>query len=197
MWWLFAIAVVIALSLIPLGIRIIVKEKQLLVWMLFGAFKLTIVPGNSNKKTVEKAKTPKVNANKSTKQTDTKRKVDFKNYYPVIQAVLDFLYEFKRKIRVNDLQVAITLASADPCDLAVNYGKTCAAIATLDPLLERFFIIKKKHIHVGCDFVAEATNLYCKIDFVITLGNILHLLVWHGIKILKELFTIRKLRKAA
>ena len=89
----------------------------------------------------------------------------------------------------------LMMASSDPCDLAVNYGRAWAAVGNLMPMLERIFVIKKRDVEVECDFTAAETLVIARLDITITLGRILALAVVYGIRAVKEYLKIQKKRK--
>lgn len=194
MGWLIALAVVVVLAFIPLGFRAIYREKQPGVWVLVGPMSLLVYPGKPKEKQKEKAKKPK---EKKVKKSESKAKKggSFRDFEPVIKTIIQFLGHFRRKIRVNHLELKVILAGDDPCDLAVNYGKAWAALGNLMPQLDRLFVIKKRYLEVECDFTSDETRIYARVDATITLGRAIHLLTWHGIRILKHLLKLRKLRK--
>lgn len=192
MGWLIVLAVVCVLAVLPIGFRAIYRESQPGVWLLIGPVKLRVYPGRpkkeKNKKKVKPAKT---------KQSAAKQEKggSYRDFFPVVKTILTFLEHFRRKIRVNDLQLKVILAGGDPCDLAVNYGKAWAALGNLMPQLERFFVIKKRNLEVECDFTSDTTLIYAKADVTITLARALHLLGRYGIRVLKDLLELKKLRK--
>lgn len=195
MGWLIALAAVIVLSCIPLGFCAIYRDKQPGVWVLVGPMKLLVFPGKPKvKKQKGITKKPK---EKKVKKSESKAKKggSFRDFEPVIKAVIEFLGHFRKKIRVNHLELKVILASDDPCDLAVNYGKAWAALGNLMPQLERLFVIKKRDLEVACDFTSNETLIYARLDATITLGRAVHLLTWHGIRILKHLLKLKKTRK--
>jgi len=83
----------------------------------------------------------------------------------------------------------------DPSALAINYGRAWAALGNLMPQLERFFVIKKRDLEVECDFTSDKTLIYAKADVTITVARTIHLLSRYGIRVLKDLLNLRKLRK--
>ena len=109
--------------------------------------------------------------------------------------MLEFLSDFKSKLRVNNLELKLILAGDDPCDLAVNYGRAWVALGNLVPVLERFFVIKKRDMEVECDFTAEKTLIFARMELTITFGRILKVGVYHGFRILCKFLTIMKSRK--
>ena len=109
--------------------------------------------------------------------------------------VLKFLDGFRRKLRVNVLELMLIMASGDPCDLAVNYGKAWAAVGNLMPQLERVFVIQKRNIEVECDFSADQTRVIARLDLSITLGRILGLVFALIGRVIVELIKIVIKRK--
>lgn len=196
MGWLIALAVIVLLAVLPLGASVKYDSGGLLVRLIAGPARITLFPG---KKKDKKEKKPKKKEEKPASKTAAapKEKTGGKltDFLPLVQVALDFLGEFRRKLRVNRLEMKIIMAGGDPCDLAVNYGRAWAALGNLVPLLERCFVIKKRDLEVECDFVAEETLIYARLDLTITLGRILSLAVRYGIRALREFLKIMKLRK--
>ena len=95
------------------------------------------------------------------------------DFLPLVKILFDFLGDFKRKLRVNLLEVKVTLAGDDPCDLATNYGRAWAALGNLLPRLERFLVIQKRDIDIQCDFTASSTTIFARLELTITLGRLL------------------------
>ena len=192
MGWLIALAVVGGLAVLPLGFRAVYRESKSGVWLLIGPFKLRVYPGKPKKDKPEKKAKPQ-----KAKQPDTKQEKGgtYRDFLPVVRTILEFLEHFRRKIRVNDLQLKVILSGDDPSDLAVNYGRAWAALGNLMPQLERFFVIKKRDLEVECDFTSDTTLIYAKADVTITVARALHLLGRYGIRVLKDLLELKKLRK--
>ena len=113
----------------------------------------------------------------------------------MVRIVLDFLMDFRHKLRVDLLELKILLAGGDPADLAQNYGKTWAALGNLWPLLERCFVIKKRDVQALCDFEGSQTTVIARLDISITLGRLLLLGCRYGFRGIKEFMNIRKKRQ--
>lgn len=196
MGWLVALATVVLLAALPLGISAKYDVRGAKLWVIVGPMRVKLLPGKKKTKGTEnKAKEAKKKSNAPTAEKAEKKGGSVTDFVPIVRIVFDFLADFRRKLRVNILELKIVLAGNDPCDLAVNYGKACAAVAALDPQLERFFVIKKKDIRVQCDFVEEKTLIIARLDLTITLGRLVVQMIRHGSRALKELLKISKLRK--
>lgn len=192
MGWLITLTALCGLAFLPLGFRAVYRESKPGVWLLIGPLKFLVYPGKpKQKKTKEKiSKTSPDNSGTASNKGGT---ID--GFRPVIRTIFEFLEHFRRKIRINDLQLKVILAGDDPSTLAVNYGKAWAALGNLMPQLERFFVIKKRNLEVECDFTSEKTLIYASADVTITVARAVHLLSRYGIRVLKHLLNLKKLRK--
>ena len=186
MGWVIALAILVGLGFLPLGFRAVYRESDPGVWVLIGPFKFRVYPG--------KQKAQKTNSTGKTSGSDTKGG-SYQNFRPVIDTIVDFLGEFRRKICVKHLELKLILAGDDPSDLAVNYGKAWAILGGLIPQLERLFRIKKRDLEVECDFTSDSTRIFARVDATLTLARTLCLLSRHGVEILRRLFDLIKLRK--
>lgn len=118
------------------------------------------------------------------------------DFLPLVKVGLNFLGEFfGRKLRVNCLELKITMAGGDPCDLALNYGRAWEALGNLWPRLERMMVIKKRDIQIQCDFEGDKTLIYARLDISITLGRLIGIAVRYGWRALVTFLKIRKNRK--
>ena len=117
------------------------------------------------------------------------------DFLQLVKVALNFLGAFRRKLRVNRLELKLILAGGDPCDLAVNYGRAWAAVGNLMPRLERLFVIKKRDVEVECDFTASETLVIARLDLTVTLGRLLGLAIVYGVRALKEFLKLQKKRK--
>ena len=209
MGWLIALGVVIVLAILPLGASVKYDEEGPQVWIIAGPARIKVFPlkkkppEDKTKKEKKKKPEPAPAENKETVPApepkskakpakDKEKGGKLTDFLPLVKVALDFLGDFRRKLRVNYLILNLTMAGGDPCDLAVNYGRANAALAGLMTQLERLFIIKKRDVRVNCDFTADATTIVARLDLTITLGRIISLLVWYGIRALRTSLKIKK-----
>ncbi len=198
MGWLIAAGVLFLLAILPIGISAIYNTYGPLVRLIVGPVKFTVFPSKREKKEKDKPKTKKEKKEPAPSvKTKSKEKKggSFKDFLPLVDLILNFLGKFRRKLRVNRLEMKLVMAADDPCDLAVNYGKAWTALGNLMPHLERLFVIKKRNLEVECDFTAEKTLIFARLDLTITIGRILSLGVVDGIRILRQYLKIMKTRK--
>ncbi|MBQ7769170.1 MAG: DUF2953 domain-containing protein [Oscillospiraceae bacterium] len=188
MGWIIALAVLVGIALLPIGIRGVYRESTAGVWVLIGPLKFRLYPAKPKAK--KTSSQPKKGGNKNAKKGGS-----LSDFYPIVRTVLDFLEQLRRKVRVKDFELKVILAGDDPCNLAVNYGRAWAALGSLMPQLDRFLSIRKKNVEVECDFVAETTKVYVKVDATLSLARAFSLGARHGIKIIKDILKLKKLRK--
>ena len=197
MGWAIALAVIVLLAILPLGVSARYDEAGPVIRLILGPVRLQVFPGKKkNPPREKKPKQKKKPAQTQTKSGKTQSKGGkLSDFLPIVQTILDFLWDFRRKIRVDVLELKLTMAGDDPCDLAVNYGRAWAALGNLEPQLDRLFIIKEKDMQVQCDFEADDTRILARLDLTITLGRLLALAVRYGVRVLREFLSIMKLRK--
>lgn len=205
-FWIAA-AVLLALAILPLGIRIRYNEAGFFLKVIVGPIKITVFPRRKkpeNRKPREKKpdkehklEQPKTSVPEEQQQPDAQPEQQEKGgsltrFMPLIQLGLEFLGDLWRKLRLDNLYLRLILASDDPCDLAVNYGRVWAAVGNLIPQLERLFVIKKRDIQVECDFTAAETRIAAHLDITITLGRLLVLAIYYGIRVLIEFLSMKR-----
>jgi len=215
MGWLITLAVLILLAVLPLGVSVRYDSDGPLVRVIAGPLKIKVYPLPKKQKKEKKKKDKKPKAKPAAKKAEEaalpkppqppapvkekkpkeKKGGSWKDFIPFVKLGLNFLGDFRRKLRLNDLELKLVLASSDPCDLAVNYGRTWAAVGNLMPTLERWFVIKKRNVEVACDFTASETLVTARLDLSITLGRLLSLVAVYGFRGLKEFLNFQKKRK--
>lgn len=209
MGWLITLGILVLLAVLPLGVGVVYDSDGPLVRILAGPVKLQVFPLKKKKEEKppkkKKEKPKKQKKEKPVEKSDGKKPApaekkekkggSFTDFLPLVQLGLNFLGDFRRKLRVNRLELNLILAGGDPCDLAVNYGKACAALGNLWPRLEELFVIKKRDVQIQCDFEGDKTLVTAALDITITLGRLLSLAVIYGIRAVKELIKINNKRK--
>lgn len=246
-WWI-ALAVLVLLAAMPLGVSVVYDADGPLIKVIAGFIRLKIFPAKKKKEKPKKEKKKKSKDSKKTakaasaepqKPTEAgepaakgnaqegkaepesgekpvestaghklsdkakaeeaarkKKGGSILDFLPLVRVGLDFLGEFfGKKLHVNRLELKLTLAGGDPCDLALNYGRAWEAIGNLWPRLEKLMVIQKRDINIQCDFEGDKTLIYTRLDISITLGRLLGIAVRYGWRALVTFLKIRKKRK--
>ena len=207
MGWLITAGILVLLAVLPLGVHIRYNSEGLLAKVIAGPVKITVfpLPKKAKKKAKETAreavqeenlpKPPQPPKAQKEKKPQAEKGGSLLDFLPLVKVALDFLGDFRRKLRLNNLELKLILAGDDPCDLAVNYGRTWAAVGNLMPQLEKWFVIQKRNIEVECDFTASQTLVIARLDVTITLGRLLASVVVFAVRALIEFLKLKKKRK--
>ena len=205
MGWLIALAILFLLAILPLGAFVRYDSDGVNLKIVASPIRITILPQKKKKDKPKKepAKkhdpTPEPEPESKPAPKEEKREKpkggSFLDFMPLVELALNFLNDFRRKLRVNRLELKLIMAGGDPCSLAINYGKAWAALGNLMPNLERFLVIKKRDIEIECDFTASSTTVYACLELTITLGRLIALAVGYGFRAVLEFLKIQKKRK--
>lgn len=188
MGFVITAVILLVLCLIPLGIQGQYRSGDARLHLLIGPIRIAL----NRQKTTEKKKTDK---DTFASHEVKKEKLSLKSitrYKPLVQPVLKFLADFKKKLRVRNLQLKVVLAGGDPCDLSIQYGRAWMALGNLMPYLERFFVIKKRNLEIACDYTGEKTTVDFSFSLSITVLRLLQILIYHGVSILRQYGKINK-----
>ena len=215
MGWLITLGILPLLAVLPLGVSIAYDADGAVVRLILGPVKITLYPRPKKEEKPKKEKEgkkaetvseqPVKQPEKPAADSGEKPEKELKpkkqsggpvsDFLPLVRILLDMLGAFRRRLRLNMLELKLIMAADDPCDLAVNYGRAWAAVGNLMPRLEKVFVIKKRNIEVECDFEAAQTRVVARLDLTITLGRILATVLLYGGKAGLELMKINKKRK--
>ena len=195
MGWLIAAAILVGLAFLPLGVGGAYNYTGYVLYFRVGPLKVKLLPRKRKPKKENNTKQKKESNQTPSKNVQSKKGGSWQDFYPLARLLLDFLGNTRRKLVVNCLEIKITMAADDPCDLAVNYGKACAIVGGVMPRLESLFHIKKRDVQVQCDFAAEKTLIFARLDATITLGRLLVLQCRYGIPLIREYLKIMNQRK--
>lgn len=204
MGWIITLAILFLLAILPLGASVLYDEDGPRVRIVAGPLKIQVFPLKKRaKKDKPKKEKPKKEKKKKAAPTEgaaaekkpvpkQKKGGSILDFWPLVQVALDLLNDLRRKLRVDHLKLHMTMAADDPCDLAINYGRMNASMAGLITQLERFLVIKKRDVHIDCDFTASETVILARLDLTITLGRILSIAAVYGIRALTTFMKIKK-----
>ena len=196
MGWLVALLILFLLGILPLGASVLYDEDGPRVRILAGPVKIQVFPMKKKaKKDKPKKESKKKPAKGAKSEAKSKSGGTWTDFLPLVRSALDLLNDFRRKLRVNELKLHLTMAGDDPCDLAVNYGRIKASLASLIAQMGRFLVIKKRDVHIDCDFAADETVILARLDLTITLGRILSIAAVYGVKGLITFLNIKKQRE--
>ena len=202
MGWLIALGILVLLAILPLGAAIRYNSEGFSVKLIAGPVRIQVMPGKKKDKSKHE-KPKKKQQKKKTNQSVSKQTAKpvkekggpITDFLPIVETALDLLNGLRKKLRVKQLNLKLVMAADDPCDLAVNYGRANAAMGNLLPMLEHCLVIRKRDIQVACDFEASETVILADAQVTITLGWLLSIVVFYGIRGLRQFLQIKNKRK--
>ena len=205
MGWLITLGILVLLAILPLGAAVRYNSEGFSLKVIVGPVRIPVLPGKKKDPEQKKKKKEAKKVKKTKKASSQPKKKEEKpkkekggpitDFLPIVKTALQLLNEFRKKLRIKRLKLKMIMAGDDPCDLAVNYGRANAAMGNLLPQLERCFVIKKRDIQVECDFESSQTLIIAHADVTITLGWLLGIVVFYGVRALKQYLQIKNKRK--
>ena len=206
-WWMLLLlifAVLFLIGCIPVGVDAAYQSGSVLLSAKIGVLKLQLLPQKPKKaaKPKKELKPKSKKAGKTDMLTPSEpspKKAKFFSLPGGFDGILQLaslacrvLGDLRRKLRVEELMLHLTLASDDPADAALHYGQAWAAIGMLTPMLERLFVIKKRDICPILDYNKEQMSVDVHLILTITIGRVLALGLKAGVGFLKLLNDSKK-----
>ena len=194
MGWLIAVGILILIGLVPVGLCGSYCSNGARLYLYIGPVHINLYPSKKkDRKSDAQAKAGASTREQGKVQSDAGGKLS--DFLPIVKTVFNFFGALLKRIKVKELVLKLVLGGSDPCDLSVNYGRTCAAVASFQPTLDRLFIIHKKDISVNCDFTADESVVTACLDITICLARLFVLVCRYGLQAIRQYLTIYNKRK--
>lgn len=202
---LAVLAVLFLLGQIRVGAQVEYQAGGLFAWARLGAFRIPVFPlkeKDKPEKKKKKAKKPK--KEKPPKPLDEKVGGALDYARELLPLALEAAGMFYHRLRMDTLELELTVGSDDPADTAMRYGQASAVLGSFWYPLTEAFHVKDGHAKVNLDFDAKEMTLYAAASLSLKIGQILWLGIYIGVKALKGFLAVRnkqkqneKVRKAA
>ena len=170
-------------------------------WVRAGALKIRVFPLNKKdkpaRKKEKKAKPPKKKEEAPPPPKPLAEKAGGALDYAraLLPVALDAVGTMYGKLRMDTLELELTVGAADPADAAMRYGQASAALGALWEPLTRAFHVKDGRARVRVDFEAGEMTVYGLASLSIKIGQILWLSVYFGCKTLRGFLAVRGRQK--
>lgn len=200
--WIIAGAVVLLLwllSRVRLGVGASrTREGENRVWVRVGPKPITLWPRPKRKPSKpdkeKKAKPPK--EKKPKKEKPPRRPLTREQIISLVRQLVSLALEaaesFRRKLRIDVLELDLVVGEPDPADAAMHYGQASAALGALWGPLTSAFQVKDGRARVDVDFQREHWALWGRFQMTLTVGQ----LIWLGLRCgVKALHIWREIRK--
>lgn len=172
-------AVLILLSRLRLGGSTAWDGKAFTVRVRVGLLRVRVWPLPKKKKRKRKAAPQTPPPKKETSDKPAVPKVDvlglLETWAPL---VCEAAGRMRRAIRIDLLELALTVGGSDPGDTALLYGGANALLGMILPLFEHAFQVRERWITTAVDFDAETTRAHFRADVSLTLGQLVVFTFW-------------------
>lgn len=194
-WYIVAAvaAVLLLIGMIPVGVWGEYNASGPFAWVCLGRLQLQVFPVREKPAKAKKETKPK-KAKKPAEPVPLPEKIGGALEYAkdLLPVLLDAAGCFWHKLRVDTLELELTVGAADPGDAALRYGQANAALGAFWYPLTRAFHVEDGTARVKMDFDAPGMTLYGSASMSVRIGQILWLGIFFGIKALKAFLTARK-----
>lgn len=198
------VLVLFLIGQVRVGGQVEYSGEGLTVWVRAGAFFIQVFPWKRPKK--EKKGKPKKKEKKKRKKPAPKEEAPAPSLAQKAGGALEYAQallpialqaagQLRKKLRIDTLDLALTVGGDDPADAAVLYGRAGAVLGGLwDPLVRTFYV-KDGRARAEVDFQAAGMTLYAIASLSLKIGQILWLGLFFGLKALRAALAVRKGQK--
>ncbi len=189
--------VLLALSLLPLGVRVRYDKDALSVFAKLWFIPIQVLPakkkkGGEKKKKEKKPKKPKEETQAEAPPKKKGGKLDAVR--AVLPLVKPALLGVKKRLTIRELELFVTWAASDPADAAVGYGYAQAALGTLWAVVDQSFKVKKSRLGCSVDFDADSPTVYADATLTMRLGQIFTLVIPLAVRFLSNSARLKRAR---
>ena len=198
------VLVLFLIGQVRVGGQVEYSGEGLTVWVRAGAFFVQVFPWKRPKK--EKKTKPKKKGKKKREKPAPKEEAPAPSLAQKAGGALEYAQallpialqaagQLRKKLRIDTLDLALTVGGDDPADAAVLYGRASAVLGGLWAPLVRTFYVKDGRARAEVDFQAAGMTLYAKASLSLKIGQILWLGLFFGLKTLRAALAVRKGQK--
>lgn len=180
------------LSQVRVGGSVDYSADGLLVRLRVGAFHITLFPMKPRKQKKKKQKETPQGPPKPPPPPAQKEGGSLELVKQLLPLIAETAGKFKRKVRIDRLDLDLTVACPDPAYTAMAYGGANAVFGMIVPLLEHNFKVKERRIRAAVDFDRDSPVIVIAAAVSMTIGQGAILTLTLGFKALQILMHHRK-----
>lgn len=171
------------LSLIRLGGAVRYDGAGVTARLMAGPLKFTLYPPGKKRKP-KKKRDKTAEAAQRTAEEATGKGGELPPFTRLVPLLAEAAGRLKKKIRIDDLTLHLTWASGDPAQTAMGFGRANAVMGMIWPILDHNFHVKNHDLRVDVDFEQSSPTIYCSVAATMTVGQLVALGLWVGVKLL-------------
>jgi len=199
--WMIVLAILALFAMIKVGVHVSYDEKKLRLELLISKFRLVLLGDDKphkpkNKKQKQAPKKPKP------KQTSPQKKKGKLLENPWILAVWDYLQDILavigkvlRSPTLDVLRLELWVGGGDSEKCAMNYGRICAVLSGVLPMVENTFGVRKRKINVWCCYDRDSIDVSAEAAITVRIYEsfaLAFVILGLGIKILLQARNYKK-----
>ena len=161
---LIVAVLILILALLPVGITARFDGKDTDIRLIIGPFQRKTQPAGINY--LELIDTLYA-AEEEIVDSHSGQSSFVRRFISQLRSLVMLLSEARKVVKIRCLELKLILGGDDPCDVALSYGATAAAVWNLLGALDRLFVIRKRNVDIGCDFEAANTLVMARLDFTL------------------------------
>jgi len=155
-------------------------------WAGLGPFYLSVFPFRKKKKKQKEPSRKKKNAKQMKEETlqeeQKKKGLSLELFRELLDLGLETMGRFRKKIRIDMLQMRLTWGAEDPADAAISYGYAHAVLNGLLALLEVNFQVKERQVRIHLDYTLDKPNIYVKASCSLKMYQMISLGFYAGVR---------------
>lgn len=172
-------AVLFLLSRLRLGGSVLWDGASLTARVRVGLLRLRVWPLPQTKGRPGKAPSPKPDQASQKPDKPAARKPGVLEQLEIwLPLVCEAAGRLRRAIRIDLLELRLTVGGSDPGDTALLYGGANALLGMILPLFEHAFQVRERRIATSVDFEAETTRAHFRAEASLTLGQLVVFTFW-------------------
>ena len=186
-------ALIAAVALLRIGGQVRYGPEGLDIRVLVGPLSVRIYPLKKRRKRrqTEKSLPPERRPEKAGKAPNT-----WQSLRELLPIAAEAAGELRRKIRIDCLELCLTVACSDPMRAAVSYGAANAGVGMLLPILEQNFDVREREIRIEADFQGQEPSARLRAAATLRVGQAVSFGVRFGLRLLKVFWRSRPVKCA-
>lgn len=181
---------------IPAYVRIHYEQGELRVFIKYAWMRIPLFPKNTEKTSQETQENHHPNDTQQKKETTNKNSINLEQILYTLDVLppvlLKAVKRLGKRIKIEPLKIHILVATSDPADTAILYGKIQAVLAAVLPSLHSHIQIREQDIQLFTDFCEEKMDYIVDAGIGLSPGDILAIAISALGGVLKWLIGFRK-----
>ena len=175
-------AVIVLLLMLPVGVWVRYDADGAAVWAVVGPVRKKVYPrpAKALKKAKKKEKKEEEGAGPPEKKAWKLPGGSFSNFLKLVRIGVALIGALLRRVVLRRLELEVRVGGEDPARTAIQYGQAQALLASLRPLVERAFRVKKQQMQVLCDFESSQTVVLLDMQISLRVFDLLALALRYG-----------------